>query len=229
MFLFSCLSIFTGCNLFSKDSYASLNSVVATSGDIEITREKLITAYNSSGYYYSEYYGQTMEQALRSTINDLINREYMLKYIESIEKDNQGNPTEYALNKAEKYEVITQTWDYIDTSIQSVVEEVRKDLKLSTTELSTEAEEEAAESDYKAKEVYKQKFELANGKIVKVNNSENNYIPDVELNDYNFDTRINSSNSNYKKIVWNRYITLLKKNQAPYKYFRIFEVLHFQD
>ena len=219
MFLFSCLSIFTGCNLFSKDNYASLSSVVAKSGDIEITREKLINAYNSSGYYYNQYYGQTMEQALRSTINDLINREYMLRYVESIEKDSQGQPTEYALNSAEKYTVITETWDYIDTSIQSVVEQVRKDLKLSTTELSTETEEAAEESEYKAKEVYEQKFEILNGKIVKRSNAENNFIPtNKTVYDYNFDTRINSTDSNYKNIVWNRYITALKKNQAPYKY-----------
>ena len=65
MFLFSCLSIFTGCNLFGSNNYNSLNAVVATSGDIEITREQLINAYNSSGYYYDNYYGKTREEAYR--------------------------------------------------------------------------------------------------------------------------------------------------------------------
>ena len=218
MFLFSCLSIFTGCNLFDTNNYASLNSVVATSGEIEITREQLINAYNSSGYYYSNYYGQTMEEALKSTINDLIDRQYMLNYVENLEKtDNR-----YVLTDAEKYDVIKETWDYIDSSIETIVKEVRKDLKLSSEELSAETEEDTAsteeESSYKAKEVYKTKFTKdSQGRIVKIEEEENNYIP-LNKTKYDYELKLSSTNKDYENIVWNRYITALKKNQAPYKY-----------
>lgn len=220
MFLFSCLSIFTGCNLFDTNNYAGLNSVVATSGEIEITREQLINAYNSSGYYYNNYYGQTMEEALKSTINDLIDRQYMLNYVEKLEKtDNR-----YALTDAEKYDVIKETWDYIDSSIESIVKEVRKDLKLSSEDLSTETEEESSsnseseETSFKAKEVYKSKFTKdSKGRIVKIEEEENNYIP-TNKTKYDYELKLSSTNKDYETIVWNRYITSLKKNQAPYNY-----------
>ena len=213
MFLFSCLSIFTGCNLFDTNNYNSLNAVVATSGDIEITREQLVNAYNSSGYYYDNYYGYTREQALRMTIDDLINRQYLLGYVESLEKTD----ARYKLTDSEKYTVIQETWSYIDSSIQTVVEEVKKDLGLSSTELSTEEESEDT-AEYAAKEVYQVKFEKnSDGKIVKISEGSNDYVPE-DVSVYDYELKLSSTNKDYETMVWNRYITALKKAQAGYNY-----------
>lgn len=213
MFLFSCLSIFTGCNLFDTNNYNSLNAVVATSGDIEITREQLINAYNSSGYYYDNYYGHTREQALRMTIDDLINRQYLLGYVDSLAKTD----ARYKLTDSEKYVVIKETWDYIDSSINNFVEEVKKDLGLSSTDLSTE-EEDSATAEYAAKEVYQSKFEKnSDGKIVKKSEGNNDYVPE-DVSVYDYQLKLRSSNKDYETIVWNKYITALKKAQSGYNY-----------
>ena len=75
LFIFSCFTILTGCNLFSTNNSAGLNSVVARSGEIEITREQLINAYNSSGYQYNQYYGYSMEESLKRTMKTITNKE----------------------------------------------------------------------------------------------------------------------------------------------------------
>ena len=213
MFLFSCLSIFTGCNLFSSNNYNSLNAVVATSGDIEITREQLINAYNSSGYYYDNYYGKTREEALRMTIDDLINRQYLLNYVENLAKTD----ARYKLTDSEKYVVIKETWSYIDSSIDSVVEVVKKDLGLSSNELEAE-DESTASGEYAKKEIYKTKFEKnADGKIVKISEGSNDYTPE-NVSVYDYELKLRSSNKDYETIVWNKYITALKKAQAGYKH-----------
>lgn len=222
MFLFSCLSIFTGCNLFDTNNYAGLNSIVATSGEIEITREQLINAYNSSGYYYDNYYGYTREEAMKKTIDDLVTRQYLINHVEELEKTD----SRYKLTDAEKYEVIKETWNYIDTSIESIVESVKKDLNLSSDDLTTEETEESTpESEYAKKEVYTTKFvaiEVEEGgepvtKIVKRVSVDNNYVPKNKTQ-YDYELKLRSSNKDYETIVWNRYITALKRNQKDYNY-----------
>ena len=146
MFLFVCVSVFAGCNLFDTNNYASLKSVVATSGDIEITREQLITAYNSSGYYYNQYYGYSQEKAIEKTINDLIDRQNLLNYIDTLAQEDKR----YELTKAEEYAAIKESWQYVDSTLKEYIKEVRKDLKLSNEELTLD-EEETEESEYKAK------------------------------------------------------------------------------
>lgn len=210
MFLFCCVSIFTGCNLFDTNNYASLNSIVATSGKIEITREQLINAYNSSGYYYDNYYGYTREEAIKQTIKDLIDRQYILNYVKELEKTD----SRYALTEAEKYLVIEETWKNVDSSIETIVEQVKKDLNLSSTDLSTE--EGSTEPKFAAKTVYKSKFvEETFGnesKVVKVFEGEDTYVPKNKTQ-YDYELKLSSSNKDYETIVWNRYITALKRNQ----------------
>lgn len=226
MFVFMCLCLFTGCNLWRSDGYANLNAIVATNGDISITRESLITAYNSSGYYYDQYYGYTRKEAIERTIESLINREYLLRYIDQIaEKD-----TQYQLTKAEEYAVIKETWEYIDTSITAIVEQTRKELGLTKDDLSTESEDTSSgnnSTDYKQKDGYTKKF--VSGTLTTLNGTknvaiktivkdDNEYVPEVLPSLYNYQVNLKSSSKDYKRTVWNRYITILKANQKSYKY-----------
>lgn len=217
MFLFSCLGILTGCNLFSTNNYAGLNSVVATSGEIQITREQLISAYNSSGYQYSQYYGYSMEQALTKTIDDLINREYMLKYFD----EKASTDKVLRLTDKEVYDVILETWKYIDTSLESVAETVRKELGISSGESETEAETSSSteeEEEFKGYTPYTTKFKVdtTNNKIEKLlQSNENYYVPEItEDLKYQYKVNINSDNEDFKTIVWNRFISNIKKNQT---------------
>ena len=223
MFIISSLSILTGCNLFSTNNYNALSSIVATNGDVSITRQDLISAYNNGGYYYNYLYGYTQEEALRMTIDELIDQEYLLKYI-----DSQGS--KYSLSSDDYCIVISDTWEYIDNRMSTYVEAVRNDLGLSKEELSTE--EEAEEPEYAPQEQYVTKFENIDGKIVLIESQEEDEIlvhgtftSEEEARKYatshaeqHVRNHISAKDKDYVELVWTRYITALKSEQANYNY-----------
>jgi len=216
LFMFSCFSVLTGCNLFSTNNSAGLNSVVAKSGEIEITREQLINAYNNSGFQYNQYYGYSMQEALERTINDLIDREYLLKHIAEQEKMNIA----LQLSKAEIYSVIKSTWDYIDSSLDVIADQVRNEIKQST---SAEVEEESStesENEYKGYAPYETKFYSdKDGVYKKIGDDVTDYIPEITENTkYEYKMNISSEDEDFKTIVWNRFISNLKSNEEIYNY-----------
>ena len=84
---FICLITFsfvlTGCNLFPTNQAKYLNAPIVTfetadGENIKIDKKDLITAFNSYGAQLVDSYGYTMQQAIDSTIDVLINREVML-------------------------------------------------------------------------------------------------------------------------------------------------------
>ena len=214
LFLFSCLTVLTGCNLFTTNNVAGLNSIVATSGDISITREQLINAYNTSGYYYNQYYGYTMEDALKKTIKDLIDREYLLKYVE---KESQTNK-EFILTDKEKYDVIVETWEYIDSSIKSVAEQVEKELDL-YEENSSESNEQSESETYSGYNPFKTKFKKESGVIYRIDEESDPYVPAIYDNlkyEYDFNRVLKGYSEDLKTIIKNRYFSSLKKNETVY-------------
>lgn len=218
LFLFSCLGVLTGCNLFTTNNVAGLSSVVATSGSVSVTREQLINAYNSSGYYYNQYYGYTMEGALKQTIQDLINREYLLKYIE---EKSQTDETLQLTNK-EKYDVILETWEYIDTSIESVREQIEKELGLYNSKDEGTSSDSASE-EFSGYTPYTTKFvKDINTNLIYLTqeeDGESGYVPAISENtkyEYNFDRVLKGYSSDLKTIIKNRYISSLKKSESYY-------------
>lgn len=215
LFLFSCLSILTGCNLFTTNNVSGLNSIVATSGDVTITREQLINAYNSSGYYYNQYYGYTMEGALKRTIQELINREYLLKYID--EKATTDETIQ--LTDKEKYDVIVETWEYIDSSISSVAEQVEKELGLNAENASSEDANDSSD-DYSGYKPYTTKFEknIENNLIYKTEEvEETSFVPVLTENkkyEYDFDRVLHGYNNDLKAVIKNRYFSALKRSET---------------
>ena len=216
MFLFSCFCILTGCNLFTTNNSAGLSSIVATSGNISITREQLINAYNSSGYYYNQYYGYTMENALKKTIQDLINREYLLKYID---KESETNSS-LELTKKEIYDVIIETWEYIDSSIKSVAEQVEKELGI-YEENEESSSSNTSNEDYSGYKPYTTKFEKGeDGLIYKIEEEvEDFFVPTLTENtkyEYDFNRSLKGYNNDLAKLIKNRYFSALKRNEANY-------------
>ena len=217
LFIFSCFSVLTGCNLFSTNNNAGLSSVVAKSGEIEITREQLINAYNNSGYQYTEYYGYSMQQALEQTINDLIDREYLLKHIEEEQKTNVA----LVLSKAEVYSIIKETWNYIDTALETIADQVRSELKQNSAGEESEETTSSSEQEYKGYSPYKTNFFLdAKGVYKKVGETSTDYIPEniTENTKYEYVMNISSDDEDFKAIVWNRFISNLKSNEEIYNY-----------
>lgn len=221
MFIFSALTILTGCNLFSTNNYAALNSIVAVSGDIKITREELINAYSSSGYYYYNAYGYTLEESFKKTIDDLIYQKYLIKYLED------STDERLVLNEDDYNRIISSTWEYLDEVLVTYVGEVRSELGLTTTQLSSDEEE--GEPEYAPQEQYQTKFETIDGKIVLIQQKEDSVLInsnaksldealEYAINNYNYKSHIDSSSASYKTLVWKKFITALKNSQANYNY-----------
>lgn len=222
LLLISCVSVLTGCNLFSTNNYVALSSIVATSGSISVTREQLLNAYYSSGYYYNYVYGYTQEEAIRMTIDDIIDQEYLLQYIE---KHND----KYALTSEDYNIVVSNTYSYLDSRVQTIVDEIRSEYGLDVSDVTTEEEEETPE--YAPQEKYATKFDYFDGKVIYENYSseEEDYeyyrdfaneeeAKNYALNNYTVQNGVKGEDAFYKALVWNRFMTTLKEEQSGYGY-----------
>lgn len=224
MFLFSFISVLTGCNLFDTNNYAALSSIVATSGDISITRESLINGYNNGGYQYYSAYGYTAEQSFKMTIDELVNQEYLLNHIDSLTDE------KYALSNDDYREIVSNCWDYIDSALNTYVEEVRKDFNLTSNEVTEE--EKAEDPTYAPQKSYVTKFQNIYGKAVLIQTTEEDTLSvskDVNLTSYEdaidyaktrfiYQRHINGTSNDYKNLVWKKYLTALKISQKNYGY-----------
>ena len=121
--LLMCTTVLAGCNLVSRDMTKYYNTEVARIESkenpneyISINKRDLITAYNSYGYYYESYYGQSREQALRTTIDLLVNRKLTISMAEELYGD---------LSEAEKTYLWTETVNSLRENFNSYVDEVR--------------------------------------------------------------------------------------------------------
>ena len=67
-----------GCATFSINKVKYYNEVIATVDETKITRFDLLTAYNNYGNsYYVQQMGESESEALKSTLDLLIDRELM--------------------------------------------------------------------------------------------------------------------------------------------------------
>lgn len=116
-----CMTVFTGCSLITTDRKAYLNAVVATITNKEtnqktnVLKKELITAYNSYGYNYQEYYNMTKEEAINQTLELLINRKITIHAAESIYTE---------LTEAEKTYLWQQTADALETNFKDFLNKV---------------------------------------------------------------------------------------------------------
>ena len=97
--LLTCMSLFAGCSLVEPNYYDYYNQVVAyvenkDTGDYySITKQDLISAYQSYGYSYEQYEGKTRQEALKETLKLLENRIITLAEAEKkfgVSKDGKG-------------------------------------------------------------------------------------------------------------------------------------------
>ena len=98
--LLICLSLassiaFTGCSLVQRNTERYLNRTVATAGDITISKQELVSAYNSYGYQYVQYYGYTGERAIKTVLDGLINRKIMLEEAKAVIKETDNGEMAY--------------------------------------------------------------------------------------------------------------------------------------
>ncbi len=224
LMIFSALCVLTGCNLFNKDTSMSLNSIVAMSGKYEITREELINAYNNGGYYYASYYGYSQEEALQKTIDELLDQKYLLDYIDSQE--------EYKLTSEDYNEVVANTWEYLDSALDSYLESIKESLGIEDS--TTDAEEEDSDDpEFDVRASYTSKFEIIDGKIVYIESDDTKethfdrtfesekdaeeYALDYYYKSYYLD-HIDTNDKDLKTRTWKSFVSGLKSSQSSYKY-----------
>lgn len=164
--------MFTGCSLVQRNTLRYMNRTVATVGETTITKQELLTAYNSYGYQYVQNNGYTTEKAIKTTLDGLIDRQIVLekaKKIINIDSDKKvyykqnQNDTGILLYNANVWQngVWKEVFDGINEQIASIEKTVRAELNI-TDETSDTAEEE--KQTYDAYKKYEKKVQYENGK-----------------------------------------------------------------
>ncbi|MGN1208227.1 MAG: hypothetical protein ACI4TI_02040 [Christensenellales bacterium] len=107
--------LFSACSLVTINNSKYLSQTVASVDDITISMEDLVLGYNSFGYNYVQQNSMTAEQAVKQTLEDLINRELLLKKA----KEKFGE-----LSITKQNEVWKEVYDYVNSQIKTYVEEI---------------------------------------------------------------------------------------------------------
>lgn len=129
--LVGCNLVLSACSLVTINNTKYLAQTVAKVDDIKISMEDLILGYNSFGYSYIQNNGMTNEEAVKKTLEDLIDRELLFKKA----KELIGN-----LSITYQNEVWQEVYDAINASVKEYADDIieSEGLNLPETEESTE-------------------------------------------------------------------------------------------
>lgn len=227
-----------GCATFSINKVKYYNEVLATVGETHITRFDLLTAYNSYGYsYYVSQQGKSEEDALRSTLEYMIDRELIYQHILEKEDENpEFTPTEYQVNV-----IVENIFESVDSQMEDYIKESKKILNIKVDE-STEDETDDETLHTYENYVYSPRAKLVseNGvdKIVyitekeptsydKLINSTNliNFKDDstiIAIRDAyldHFESNLNDEESTNANALFNKSIGLLTEDLIEYEYY----------
>lgn len=210
-------SLFAGCNLFSTHNETYYNQIVAEveGTDVKISKEQLLNSYYNYGSQLVQQ-GLTEKEAVEECVKQLINRDYMLKYLDAqaiaevaagvAEKDYR-----WELTNAEYNQAVKETWSYIDGELSTIAQELYGSA-------GGPADEEAKSPDFAPQAEYTPTFEL-------LFNAENNaweaykYVdPDfvfesetkLAVKDY---VKKEFANDEQTNTVFNKFIEDLKESQ----------------
>ena len=168
-----CLSVVTGCNLITRNDKAYFEAVVATISYADGTKEdikkrELLMGYNSYGYNYEQNYGQTRKEAIKTTLDSIIDQHLTIKAV----KDYYAEKKEDLFNGRETTYLWDTTFDAIYGNLQSYYEEVTGEKAPSAD--SSSSESGSAYTPYE-KQVYLEEVQVEN-KFPKVKYDENGKI-----------------------------------------------------
>ncbi len=160
--LMLCVSVVTGCNLFTRNDERYYEAVVCTitftdGQKDKITKRELLMGYNSYGYNYEQNYGQERKQAIDSTLDTIVDQHITVKAVEEYYK----NANDVLFNDNETTYLWDRTYAALYENLKDYYDEV-----VGNKESTQEDEEEAAEASlYKP---YEKKVYLVeeNGKYV---------------------------------------------------------------
>ena len=206
----------SGCSVLSVNKVKFYSATVATVGDEVITRQDLIDAYDSYGYYYFAYQqGQEEKEALKSTLEYEINRKLLYNYC--------INTKNYSLDGDDLNEVWNNVFDYFDSLYSNYADKAREELDIET---ANEAEEESkADSKYSVYTPYKKSgvlnvIEDSNGVVYTITDykdeDEENDDVAIDIDWTLYDTVVGNKSAasydEYIEAVWAKYQTTVTED-----------------
>ena len=217
VFIFMVMA-FAGCAFVEKDSAKYANQIIATIkiGDHSenITRQEVLSWWQNpvglSGYYYMYYFGNTMQESLEKTVDDVIN--YRIRVYEA-----KRNVT---LDENDIRNIKTSVYD----SIYSTLESYEKAIKEEWNIKEDDDEDKDGEDDGYLNDKTDFDYVIArdeNGNIKKDENGNPIRIPKEEKTYDEPVFEYETKDSLVRKEAWKRFITsrksYAKDNGDPYQ------------
>lgn len=204
-----CVFCLTGCSWLQIDKERYYKEVIVTIGNKEsnikeFTKKDLIDSFSNYGYQYYQSYGYSLEESINKTIESMIDRDLLMDVV----KKEIDNDNDYKITDAEKKEIRKEVFDYMQDSINTYEEKVRKEWDMT---IETEDEEETsslrtAEEEYTPTTTY----DYATHTVSRVEEEEENvYIPENLPEHFSKDYRI-VLNEKVSNEAWTRYIKSLQ-------------------
>lgn len=137
------MSVFTGCSLITRNNDKYYNAIVASIQDqdnntITINKRELITAYNSYGYNYEQYYGKTRKEAVELTLEQLETRKLTIQAAEKKFMAENGNGE--VLKTEEKDYLWHETNDALEDNFMTYLNQVTGTSSSSNNDSSSDDE-----------------------------------------------------------------------------------------
>lgn len=196
--------LFSACSLITINNTKYLAQTVASVDDIKISMEDLILGYNSFGYSYVENYSYSAEEAVKQTLEDLIDRELLLKKA----KEKFGELSITNQNKVWK-----EVYDYINSQVKTYADEIIEKEGL-TLPKTTEEEEESVTrfSPYKktvTRELNNETNEYEYSRVVDEDEETDTELIEFELDEYGIE--------GLNERAFSKYLNKTKKSRDEYK------------
>ncbi len=210
--------LLSACNLITINNQKYLAQTVASVGDIKISMEDLILGYNSFGYNYVDQYSLSEEEAVKRTLEDLINRELLYEKA----KKEIG-----ALSITKQNEVWQEVYDSINSQIKTYADEIIEIEELKVSKTSSEEETEVTKFSPYEKKIVRKTDE--NGKVVKTSSGEYEYVRVSEDEEETDTSLIEFVLEEYEieglaQRAYSKYLNNAKKSRDEYKNLKESEV-----
>ncbi len=140
--------LFTGCSLVQRNTERYLNRTVATADSITISKQDLISAYNSYGYQYASQMGYSTKDAVKRTLDSLIDRQIVLQKAKELIKENDNEEMVYngervIFNKnVWQNDVWKSTFEAVNKQIANIEDEIREEQDIEKPESKEEENQE---------------------------------------------------------------------------------------
>lgn len=163
--------VFTGCSLVQRNTERYLNRTVATVGEYTISKQDLVSAYNSYGYQYSQIYGYSAEKAIKTTLDGLIDRKIVLESAKNAIKPTQDGTMAYYVNEQKVADISNknvwqnEVWQSTFEGVNEQIAEIEKQIRLERgIDDAAFDEDEEAKPEFDPYQEYEKKVLYQDGK-----------------------------------------------------------------